>query len=66
MTSIPPVDTDAGPLAITISIGISELAGTDTSLAQVLARADEALYQPKAGVRNRVETAFTNVTNIKA
>ena len=39
---------------------------TDTSLAQVLARADEALYQPKAGVRNRVETAFSNVINIKA
>ena len=61
-----PVDTDAGPLEVTISIGISELAGTDTSLAQVLARADEALYQAKAGWRSRVETALSKVAKIPA
>jgi len=57
-----PVDTGAGPLEITISIGVAELARTDTSLAQVLARADEALYQAKAGGRNRAETAISNAT----
>jgi len=61
-----PVDTDAGPLDVTISIGISELAGTDTSLAQVLARADAALYDAKVGGRNRVEIAVSNVGKIKA
>ena len=61
-----PVDTDAGPLDVTISIGVSELVSTDTSLAQVLARADEALYEAKAGGRNRARTAISNITKIKA
>ena len=61
-----PVGTDAGPLDVTISIGVSELVSTDTSLAQVLARADEALYEAKAGGRNRARTAISNITKIKA
>lgn len=61
-----PVQTDAEPLPITVSIGISELVPTDSSLSAVLARADEALYRAKAGGRNRVETAHSKVIEIRA
>ncbi|WP_307872692.1 diguanylate cyclase [Paractinoplanes ovalisporus] len=48
-----PVDTLAGPIPVTISVGVAQLAGED-SLDQVLARADHALYRAKEGGRNRV------------
>lgn len=41
-------------LSFTVSIGVSALRPTETSIAAVLARADEALYRAKNGGRNRV------------
>jgi diguanylate cyclase (GGDEF)-like protein len=49
-----PVPTDAGPLPVTISVG---LAGGDGDLRHLLARADAALYQAKQAGRNRVRIA---------
>jgi diguanylate cyclase (GGDEF)-like protein len=49
-----PVPTRAGPLRVTISVGLAHLQPTDTSLDQMLARADHALYRAKESGRNRV------------
>jgi len=51
-----PIDTDAGPLAVTTSIGLAAYDITDTEPGSLLARADEALYAAKQGGRNRVVT----------
>ncbi|WP_328475673.1 diguanylate cyclase [Actinoplanes sp. NBC_00393] len=48
-----PVPTAAGPIPVTVSVGLAELDGADC-LDQVLARADHALYRAKEGGRNRV------------
>ncbi len=47
-----PADTDAGPLAVTASIGLSQLDDCDSQ--GLLRRADEALYAAKHAGRNRV------------
>jgi diguanylate cyclase (GGDEF)-like protein len=47
------VDTESGPLPVTVSVGIAML-GDAADLAAVLARADEALYRAKHTGRNRV------------
>ncbi len=52
-----PVETTAGPLHITISVGMAHSADTDTDLGALLGRADEALYQAKHGGRNRLAAA---------
>jgi two-component system, cell cycle response regulator len=49
----------AGPggdvaLPVTVSVGVSPILPGDASLDAVLARADAALYQAKAGGRNQV------------
>ena len=44
-------------IPMTVSIGIAAMLATDTSTDQALVRADQALYQAKAGGRNRVELA---------
>ncbi|MCU7727602.1 diguanylate cyclase [Actinoplanes sp. KI2] len=49
-----PIPTAAGPLPITISVGLTQLEPGDASLDQVLARADLALYRAKESGRNRV------------
>jgi diguanylate cyclase (GGDEF)-like protein len=49
-----PLDTCAGPLAMTFSAGIAEYR-VGESASQVLARADAALYRAKANGRDRVE-----------
>lgn len=41
-------------LQFTVSIGITDAKKKDTSFATIMKRADEALYQAKAGGRNRV------------
>lgn len=46
---------DSGPVTVTVSAGCAMLSTDDTSIEEVLARADRALYAAKAGGRNRVE-----------
>ncbi|GIE94688.1 hypothetical protein Ari01nite_21530 [Paractinoplanes rishiriensis] len=49
-----PVDTVAGPLPVTISVGVAYLAATDSDVGTLLGRADECLYRAKHAGRNRV------------
>lgn len=46
------VNTEAGDIRFTASIGTATLSSTDESLQQLLNRADTALYQAKRGGRN--------------
>jgi diguanylate cyclase (GGDEF)-like protein len=48
-----PVDTDVGPVPVTISVGVSAVRDGD-DVDNVLARADQCLYQAKQAGRNRV------------
>lgn len=48
------VETEAGPVSYTVSIGLSQLAAGDTT-DTILARADQALYRAKESGRDRVE-----------
>ncbi len=48
-----PFDTEGGPLAVTVSLGVAAT-DTPTTPAELLARADEALYDAKRAGRNRV------------
>jgi diguanylate cyclase (GGDEF)-like protein len=48
------VDGPTGPVAVTVSIGIAELA-TDDGLDALLGRADAALYRAKEGGRDQVQ-----------
>jgi diguanylate cyclase (GGDEF)-like protein len=50
-----PVDTDRGPLNVTISLGVAALADDGPDLATLLNEADAALYRAKNAGRNRVE-----------
>lgn len=50
-----PITTDAGPLRITISIGVAEATNKDT-LKSLIERADNALYEAKHEGRNCVRT----------
>jgi len=51
-----PIETDAGPLTVTVSVGVASR-DTDMSVAELLGRADRALYQAKDSGRNRVVVA---------
>ena len=52
-----PIETEKGPLAITVSMGIAHL-GTDClDLVTLISRADSALYQAKNAGRNQVVVA---------
>ncbi|GGQ82205.1 GGDEF domain-containing protein [Couchioplanes azureus] len=52
--AVAPIETAAGPVAVTISVGVAHLAAADTEPDGLLARADESLYLAKQGGRNRV------------
>jgi diguanylate cyclase (GGDEF)-like protein len=52
-----PIETTAGPLHITVSVGMAHSAHTDTDLGVLLGRADEALYEAKQAGRNRLASA---------
>lgn len=54
-----PIPTSAGPLIVTVSLGVAELlpdGDAEHSAAQMLDRADAAMYQSKRDGRNRVTT----------
>lgn len=51
-----PIDVNGLQIPVTISIGISEYAGSESPY-QTVSRADSALYSAKSGGRNRVEAA---------
>ncbi len=50
----PPVDTGAGPVNVTISLGVAQLASFDDTIDDLINRADAALYDAKEAGRNRV------------
>ena len=52
-TATAPISTAAGPVSITVSIGVARSEGDDSSESMLVA-ADAALYQAKAAGRNRV------------
>lgn len=54
-----PIETDWGPMAITISLGVSALTGECPDLATLLDWADAAMYAAKDAGRNRVEVMRT-------
>ncbi len=49
-----PVDTDRGPLSVTISLGVAALADDVPDMATLVNQADAALYRAKNAGRNRV------------
>jgi diguanylate cyclase (GGDEF)-like protein len=48
-----PIETQAGPVPVSISVGVTDLLPADTDVSSLLARADRALYRAKASGRNR-------------
>lgn len=52
-----PIMTEKGPIAVTVSLGISSLSGQVTDLAGLLNRADQAMYVAKSSGRNCVVMA---------
>lgn len=49
-----PLQTFAGNLVLTVSIGVSQVEAGDLTVEAILVRADQALYAAKHGGRNRV------------
>jgi diguanylate cyclase (GGDEF)-like protein len=49
-----PVDTDAGPIAVTVSVGVCAFHPGRAGLPEALGRADAALYRSKQAGRDRV------------
>jgi diguanylate cyclase (GGDEF)-like protein len=49
-----PIETDAGPLIITVSVGIAKMDGDCERLEELLAKADQALLTAKQSGRNQV------------
>ncbi|MHB8245455.1 MAG: diguanylate cyclase [Acidimicrobiales bacterium] len=52
-----PISTAAGPIAVTVSVGVAELADRDLDLGRLLQRTDAALYEAKRAGRDRVAQA---------
>jgi diguanylate cyclase (GGDEF)-like protein len=51
------LNTDLGPLRITVSIGVASRSDRDLDIDSLLMLADKALYAAKRSGRNRVEVA---------
>jgi len=49
-----PIDTPAGPISLTVSLGVAALDETCATLAQLFQRADAALYAAKGAGRDQV------------
>jgi diguanylate cyclase (GGDEF)-like protein len=49
-----PMYTSAGPVEITVSVGVATLRGAIMSLEELIADADKALYKAKETGRSRV------------
>jgi diguanylate cyclase (GGDEF)-like protein len=52
-----PVNTAAGAITVTASVGVAELSGADEDLGRLLQRTDAALYEAKRAGRDRVRMA---------
>jgi two-component system cell cycle response regulator len=50
------VMSDTKSIKVTVSAGVSSLLGPHDTIADMMKRADTALYQAKSGGRNRVES----------
>lgn len=48
--------SDTQQISVTVSAGVASLQGPQDTMAELIARADSALYQAKAAGRNRVQT----------
>lgn len=51
------VQTRAGEISVTVSLGVAEVDANDADSSELLKRADEALYEAKRGGRNRSRTS---------
>ena len=51
-----PFETPVGPVRVTVSIGVSAAGSDEYSLPDLMARADQAMYEAKRSGRNRVTT----------
>lgn len=51
------IETDEGPMSLTVSFGVAQFSPKDGSIENTLNRADKALYAAKTAGRNRVEIA---------
>jgi len=49
-----PMPTAAGDITVTVSIGLAQMEGLPGEVDQLMARADQALYEAKRGGRNQV------------
>jgi len=52
-----PIATASGPIAVTASVGVAEIADRDADLGRLLQRTDAALYEAKRTGRNRIAVA---------
>ena len=50
-----PLQADGRPLAMTASFGVATISASDKSIADIVVRADRALYRSKRAGRNRVD-----------
>ena len=48
-----PMPTAAGDITVTVSIGLAQMEGLPGEVDQLMARADQALYEAKRGGRNQ-------------
>jgi len=53
--AVEPVETDRGPVEVTVSLGIARATSSTPDLEVLIGRADAAMYLAKQAGRNRVE-----------